>query len=167
MFGGPPMMPAPQYAPTVRPQPPAMRSAVPPPVPAAMATGAAAPQPAPPGPQPAQLSAPPRPIFRAQAAEEPPSRPAPLSLPPPEQLGVQVPSAASSGADWGMVHQRLERLGATCFLQEKMVNGGCRVTCLIPTSKPGEARRVEAQAGTVAEAARLALDEAEKWAGEK
>lgn len=99
-----------------------------------------------------------------QAAEEP-SRPTVLAMPSPEQLGVCTPPSGNGGADWAMVHQRLERLGATCFLQEKLPAGGSRVTCLVPTAQPGRSRRVEATAGTVAEAARLVLDEAERWAG--
>lgn len=126
-------------------------------------------------PQAAPTSAPaalqqakPRPIVRAQAADEPPPAPqAPvpsrviLTLPPPEQLGIT--SSAAADTDWTATHRKLEQLGVTCFQLDRQ-SGGCRVTCLMPTGQPGRNRRIEVQAATVAEAVRLLLEQTEQWA---
>lgn len=103
----------------------------------------------------------PAPTVRAQEPEEspPPTRPAPLVLPSPEQLGIAAapPAVRSEGdLDWTAVHQRLDRLGVRCFQLDKTANG-CRVTCLLPSSRPGYQRRIEVQATTPVEAVRLLL----------
>src|SRR5262245_26241186 len=68
--------------------------------------------------------------WRGQDADDPR-----LQLPSPEQLGLHhsAPTAAKT-VDWTAVHQRLDRLGATCFHMEKLERGS-RVTCVLPTSK--------------------------------
>jgi hypothetical protein len=81
-------------------------------------------------------------------------------MPPPEQLGIAAPGAI----DWAAVHQRLDRLGVTCFQMDRPVSGGCHIVCLVPSRQPGQHRRVEAQAATQAEAIRVVLDRAEEWA---
>src|SRR5919198_1243165 len=85
---------------------------------------------------------PPGPVVRAQAADEPAPaprpaepRPAPLRIPSPEQLGVVCTlSADNASPDWATVHRRLDLLGATCLHLEKLSQGGCRFTCLLPTT---------------------------------
>jgi hypothetical protein len=141
-----------------------------------------APQPPswPPQPQPqtSQAAAPSRPVFRGQAPEEaepepPPrslaaARPAPLTLPAPEQLGLDRTGPASNAAlDWAEVHRRLDRLGALSFHQQKLAAGGYRVTFLLPTDQPNRARQVEAEADSVAQAVTLALRQAEQWVSQK
>jgi hypothetical protein len=165
MFGGPPMMPAQQFAPQYAMPAPQYN------VPAAMASTVPA-RPAPPN-QP-MTTAPPRPVIRAQAADAPapivnrppppvvPSaveRPALVSLPAPEQLGVTTVGTV----DWSATHARLERLGVTYFQQESLGNGACRFTCVLPTSNGAQAHRIEAEASNAAEAVQLALAAAENW----
>jgi len=120
---------------------------------------------------------PPAPTVRGQIGDEaqPPlvprpaeQRPAPLVMPPPEQLGVaSARPAAADSPDWAVVHHRLDLLGACSIQLDKLGRGGCRFTCLLPTGTPDRFHRVESQAATAAEAVRLALDDAEKWAGGK
>jgi hypothetical protein len=96
------------------------------------------------------------------------SRPVALVLPSPEQLGVTCARPTSPPTlDWTALHQKLDHLGATCFHRERLSDGGCRVTCLLATSKPGQCHRVEAEAGTADQAARLMLARAEEWAARK
>ena len=129
---------------------------------------------APPSPAPQQWARPPQPqtshpaataqataprTWRGQDAEN-----ARLQLPPPEQLGLNQPAApAAARLDWAAVHQRLDRLGATCFHLEKLARGA-RVTCLLPTAKADCAHRIEAVADSEAEAVALAVGQAEQWA---
>jgi hypothetical protein len=93
----------------------------------------------------------------------PDSRPEPLAMPSPEQLGVSKARPAGS-ADWGAAHRRLQELGAVCFQLEKLPQGGCRCTCLLPTAQPDRNHRIEAVSDSEADAVRLALDKAEAWA---
>jgi hypothetical protein len=113
----------------------------------------------------------PRPSIRAQSPDEtppPPSRPlTPVTLPSPEQLGVAVapPPAADSGLDMSAVDHRLQALGAVCFQMNKLAGERWRVTCLLPTNQTDCTHRVEAEAATKAEAVRVVVEQAEKWAG--
>lgn len=111
----------------------------------------------------ATFQAPPRAV-RAQANTDETR----LELPSPEQLGLNRPAAPANPArvDWASVHDRLDRLGATCFHVEKLAKGA-RVTCLLPTSKADCAHRIEAVAGSEAEAVALAVNQAEQWAHAK
>ncbi len=112
-------------------------------------------------------------MFRGQAPDElaprpaprpPESRPAPVNIPTPEQLGIAAAPAASGAADWVAVRRRLQELRAVCFQLENRPQGGCRFVCLLPTGQPGRNQRIEAEADTEAEAVRLALERAEQWA---
>jgi hypothetical protein len=111
-----------------------------------------------------------RPIIRAQREDDPArtpvaSRVAPIVLPTPEQLGVGLSKESQRKAiDWANVHDRLERLGASCFHQQKVPEGGYRITCLLPTAQSERTHRIEAQAATEAEAVRAVLARAEQWA---
>ncbi len=162
------MMPSPAFAPSFP---------VPPPPGAYPASWTSPGRPAPPlSSAPAQAQQQPaRPVIRAQAPDEsspaprparPESRPAPLRIPSPEQLGVTAGApVAPDSPDWSTVHRRLDLLGATCLHLEKLPQGGCRFTCLLPTSQPDRHHHIEAQAASEAEAVRLALQKAEQWAG--
>jgi hypothetical protein len=123
-----------------------------------------------------QQSSAPRPIFRAQSDDDPaparrPSvapRPAPLSMPTPEALGVTANRPAESQLiDWGAIHTRLNQLGTTCFQLDRPAPGVFRITCLLPTDQPGRTHRIEAQAGSETEAVRLTLAQAEEWAARR
>jgi|SRR5579859_1628835 len=133
-------------------------------------------------PSPAGNYARPVPGYAATPAAAPPSRPTPryvpraqdseehsrLQLPSPEQLGVvkTLAPAPAAGIDWSAIHQRLNQLGATCFHLEKLARG-CRVTCLLPTAQADRSHRIEAEAGTEAEAVSLAIAQVESWAGRR
>jgi hypothetical protein len=98
----------------------------------------------------------------------PPRRPAEikevlLMMPSPEQLGVRETRKAESTVDWDLVHRRFHEAGATCFQLDNHPQGGCRLTCLLPTVNPDRTHRIEAVAATEAEVARLALERLEEW----
>jgi len=126
---------------------------------------------------PAQVQQPsqPRPIFRAQAEDEPTParprsnpRPAPLSMPSPEELGVLRNRVQESQAvDWTGVHVRLNQLGAICFHEEKSSPGTFRINCLLPTAQAGRMHHIEVQADSEAGAVRALLAKAEEWAGSR
>jgi hypothetical protein len=181
MFGGPPMMPAPQYAPqyAIPSQPMPQYN-----VPAALASAPARPsQPMTTTPQRAQplvTTTPQRaqPLVRAQAPDEPrpaanrvpvPSTPPvaertiALHLPAPEEIGVTAPGTV----DWSNAHARLEKLGCTCFHEEKLANGACRVSCVLPSPGGAHEHRVEAEASNETEAMQVVLAEAERWMARK
>lgn len=123
----------------------------------------------------------PRPIARGVSEDDPPRRrtlpespglpprrsfPAtPVTLPPPEQLGIGTPGPAAAGdLDWNVVHARLRQLGSlTCQLQ-KLPEGRFRFSCLLPTTLPDQPRRFEACAATEREAVQSVLVQAEQWA---
>ncbi len=117
----------------------------------------------------------PRPVFRGQADDDPAPqrravsnpRPAPLSMPSPEALGLAEEHAQSRPIDWTAVHGRLDQLGARCFQLDRPTPGVFRITCLLPTNQPGRTHRIEAQAGSETEVIRLTLAEAEEWAGRR
>jgi hypothetical protein len=91
-----------------------------------------------------------------------------LHIPSPEELGVAaVGPAARPNIDWTAVHERLDRLGATCFHKETLAEGGCRITCLLPTGEANRHHRIEAQADSEAEAIRLTLAKADEWANSR
>lgn len=111
----------------------------------------------------------PRPIFRAKGPDEPsaspvsvPARiPTPLSMPTPEQLGVaRAPVSVTEELD---CTAQLEKLGAVCFRMDQLKTGGCRFTCLLPTRQTGITHRVEVEAPTATEAARMVLEQAQEW----
>ena len=114
----------------------------------------------------------PRPIFRAKGPDDPAPAAAfsssaarlPLSMPTPEQLGV-APALVRAEADfdWAAAQRRLDRLGVVCLHMDKLDNGNCRFTCILPTRQPGLTHRVEAEAATSQEAASLVLSQAEQW----
>jgi hypothetical protein len=121
----------------------------------------ASPQAAPPSSAP--LPPPPPSTVRAQADDRANPR---LQIPSPQQLGLipaQPAPAPTAAIDWARVHLRLEQLGATCF-QVTKVTDGSRVTCLLPTAQPDRSHRIEAEAGSEAEAVRLALQKVDEWA---
>ncbi len=66
--------------------------------------------------------------------------------------------------DWSAAHRKLENLHALCYRMENLGQGGFRFTCLLATNQAGQTHHVEADANNEAEAVRLALNQAEKWA---
>jgi hypothetical protein len=92
---------------------------------------------------------------------------APLRLPSPAELGI-VPAAIGktpeSSLDWADAHRRADRLGALSVHQEKLPSGGFQVIFLLPYGQSNRGHQIEARGDTPAEAFRLALEHAEKWA---
>jgi hypothetical protein len=85
-------------------------------------------------------------------------------MPSPQELGVaDLKQPENPIVDWAAVHNRLDRLGATCFQLERTPQGSCRITCLLPTDQRGRTHRIEADASTEADAVRLALARAQEW----
>lgn len=109
----------------------------------------------------------PRPIFRAQAPDTPPTPPAPLRLPSPEALGITTaqpaPPAAALDIDWNNVRARLRQLGAVGFHLDQVDGGQWRATFLMPVDGQ-QARYVEASAASDAIAVLGALQQAETLA---
>ncbi len=81
-------------------------------------------------------------------------------MPSPEQLGV---GAHSADGDWTTIHKRLQELGVATFQVDRLSSDVVQFTCLLPTAEPGKTRRIEAHGATEVEAARRALDEAQRW----
>jgi hypothetical protein len=105
---------------------------------------------------------PPPPPFRAVDA-----KPAPLAMPSPEQLGVGGVRKNENAVDWDVVHRRFREAGATCIQLDNRPQGGCRLVCLLPTTNPDRTHRIEAEAATEGEVARLAISQLEEWTGKK
>ena len=112
------------------------------------------------------------PVVRAKGEDDPaPARPpvappaplpAALSLPSPEQLGVARGNSANRPVvDWGEVQQRLDRLGAISLHQQKLLDGGYRVTCVLPAVQGGRNSQVQADGENLAQAIGRTLDRAE------
>ena len=81
-------------------------------------------------------------------------------MPSPEQLGV---GARPADGDWTAIHKRLQDLGVATFQMDRLSPEVFQFTCLLPTAEPGKTHRIEAQGATETEAARRALDEAQRW----
>ncbi len=123
----------------------------------------------------AQQPSVPRPVVRLQAPDElsqaaspanapmqADGKPALVSMPSPEQLGVGAAQPCDSSAtDWSAAHRRLNQLGAVCFRLDKLAPSGWRITCLLPTAQQGQLHHVEAVAESESEAVRLVLEKAE------
>jgi hypothetical protein len=134
----------------------------------------------PPWPGGAQVQQPPPrpPVVRAKGDDDEPSpprqppavadaRPAPLSLPSPEQLGVARARADQPPPiDWNDIQRRLDRLGVVSLQEQKLLDGSDRVTCLLPVRPGGASHRVEAEGDSLAQAVGLALGRVEKWVKE-
>lgn len=122
--------------------------------------------------RPSPAPAPPR--VRLQDEEPPlaPPRPTPRTAPPPVAVTIPTPEELGVGSrtaerDWTAGYRRLCDLGASCFQMSKLPQGGCRVTCLMPTEQVDRNHRIEAEAGSEAEAVRLVVRAAEEWAAQK
>ncbi len=101
--------------------------------------------------------------MRGQMAEEAaaPMPIAPVAMPSPDQLGVDVRLAAGA-CDWMAIHQRMQDLGVVSFQMDRLNADVFQITCLVPTAEAGRIRRIEAHGATEAEAMRCALDEAQR-----
>lgn len=88
-----------------------------------------------------------------------------VKIPTPEELGVGTRKVERD--DWTAGYRRLCELGATCFQMRRLPQGGCNVTCLMPTGQPDRNHRIEAAAASEAEAVRLVVQAAEEWAARK
>lgn len=109
------------------------------------------------------------PKFRAKPDDEPspPSRAVlnrTIAIPSPEDLGVSNARSAGTDADRDAL-RRLQNLGAD--FQLRTLENGFLFVCLLPTTQPGRTHRIEAEAPSRGEAVLRALEEAEKWAGQK
>jgi hypothetical protein len=157
MIGGPPVFFAP---PPVTMLPPGYGPVpyAPPPVPRQAA----------PSVRTAQAPAPRVPVMRGQMAEEaaPPLRIAPVAMPSPDQLGVNVRPAAGA-CDWTAIHRRMQELGVVSFQMDRLNAEVYQITCLLPTAEAGRTHRIEAHGTTEAEAVRCALDEAQRWKSQR
>lgn len=90
----------------------------------------------------------PKTLIRAQAPEEPtPARPPLLTLPSPEQLGVDV-RPNDNAADWTALRVRMKELGVLSFHLDSLPDGQTRFTCWMPSDRPGLTRRIESVAAT-------------------
>jgi len=91
------------------------------------------------------------------------TRPAPLTLPSPEELGIASPKAGGDSFDWSPVQRRFRDAGASCFHVEFMPEGGCKLICLLPAEQPDRNHRIDVQSSSEEEAARLALAKLDDW----
>jgi hypothetical protein len=108
-----------------------------------------------------------RPVVRGQMPDAPPPRPAPLTMPSPEQLGLTRAASVATAdgrdaVDWNAALERVRRLGATGFHLTRLPQGGHQVTLLLPTAQADRSQYVEVTASTEAAAVRIALDRAEQ-----
>jgi hypothetical protein len=115
----------------------------------------------------AQSPAPPK--VRFQKPDDPPAserHPAKttvaLSLPPPEQLGIGG-AAPAADLDMNALNTRLDELGAESTEWRKTPEG-YRFVCKLASADGMRTQKIEADGATRAEAARLLLARAEKWA---
>ncbi|HTU19518.1 MAG TPA: hypothetical protein VMG10_15765 [Gemmataceae bacterium] len=112
-------------------------------------------------------AAPPKPLIRAQAPEEPnPARPPLLTLPSPEKLGVAVRPVANT-IDWTAIHARMKQLGVVSYQMERLADGRSCFTCRVPTDRPGVLRRIESVAATEDEAVQLGLRQVAQIRGQR
>jgi hypothetical protein len=96
----------------------------------------------------------PKPVYRAQAEDQPASTSRlSLHLPSPEELGIPAAKAESAEKNFA---ERIQNLGATGLQVEQASGGAFRARFVLPGSRPVEAE------GTSRDAAlNLALDRAE------
>jgi hypothetical protein len=106
----------------------------------------------------------PAPKVRMTAPDEPkrPARPAGLAIPSPEQL--RLTPAASAKVDWSAIRGQLKQLQAACYQLDRVPAGGYRFTCWLPAAQAGKSYRIEAEGFSEAEAVRLCLERADRWA---
>jgi hypothetical protein len=81
-------------------------------------------------------------------------------IPPPEDLGVGL-GTAPQPVDLARVWARLKAMGAVGF-EVNRFGQGWKFVCLLPGTNPDRPRRIEAHAGTEAEAIRNGLARAEQ-----
>lgn len=127
----------------------------------------------PPVPRPVQA---PAPVHTAQGALPPPAvvrgqapdsvtmvaSVAPVAMPSPDKLGVGG-RPADGASDWTAIHRRIQELGVVSFQADQLSAEVYQFTCLMPTAEAGRTHRIEGHGATQAEAARRALDEAQRW----
>jgi hypothetical protein len=139
-----------------------------------------------PPPQQAQVPPQPQPGMTARAAMAdtpkqvaeplvPTPRLTPVSVPPPEAVGVapvrtvsiptpeQLGVVSTAKVDWNETLSRLERLGKIGMTVGQTTDGQHRVSLVLQTNRADAVQRIEAVAGTEAEAVALALARAEEW----
>jgi hypothetical protein len=91
------------------------------------------------------------------------NQPAPVAVPSPEDLGVSASRPESTGVDWNLIHRRFREAGASCVQVEHLPQGNCRFNCVLATTTPERNHRIEVEAATEAETARLALARLDDW----
>jgi hypothetical protein len=83
-------------------------------------------------------------------------------------MGITLaPPAETKDRNWEWAHRELASLDPISYRLDRLPEGGCRFTCLLPTSQRGLTHRVEAEAATEAEAVQLVLDKAKEWSARK
>jgi hypothetical protein len=108
---------------------------------------------------------PPRPVVRGSPPEDKkPARREPVTLPPPEQLGIAPPPPAPKPVDWDAVRARVKELGAlNCGLDS--AEGGFCFSVIMPTAEKGRTHRIDGYGPTHADAVRDCLGKTERWLG--
>jgi hypothetical protein len=87
-----------------------------------------------------------------------------IALPTPEELGLAPAKAADTAFDWAGLERRLQALRAVGFQMSQTTQGNWKAVCMLPTAQAEKLHRIETEGASRAEAVRLALDQAEKWA---
>jgi hypothetical protein len=86
-----------------------------------------------------------------------------ITLPSPEELGIVSANATNDSFDWSPVQHRFRDAGATCIHVDFLPDGACKVVCLLATENAYRNHRIEAQASSEEETARLALAKLKEW----
>jgi hypothetical protein len=114
----------------------------------------------------AAQAVPPKPVIRAQAADDAvPQARTVVAMPAPDQIGVAARPA--DGCDWTAFHRRMQEMGILTFQMDHPTAEVYQFTCLLPTAEPGRTHRIEAHGANEGEAVRRALDEAQRWLAKK
>ena len=103
-----------------------------------------------------------RPVVRGVAPEEkkPVVRREPVTLPSPDQLGIQPIDPTI--VDWNATMTRMKTMGVLEFGMGR-VEGGYRFSVVMATSEPGRTYRIDGTGANEADAVRVCLDKTHRW----
>jgi hypothetical protein len=116
-----------------------------------------------------------QPVVRGSTPEEKkPVRSAPVTLPPPEKLGILPPpaqfgitpaqeTAQAGSVDWNATHVRMKTMGVLSYTMERPPEGGWRFGVVMATAEAGRTYRIDGAGATEADAVRSCLDKTERW----